>query len=697
MRLTSWGQFRVGNGGSGHRRCNVGVVPIGLTTAAALALIGLCMAAAPRPAGATTAAAASGGAVDAGASTLTVPADPGAPGPLDTARVEYDLGDTALTNPVIGGTNELRGVVHFPTAAATGKYPLVLFLHGRHQACRDAAGEWPCTKGEIPSFEGYDYLAKHLASRGFVVVSVGANGIGVSDSTGDYGMAARAHVIRKNLELLRGWAAGAAGSPIPSAALQSIDFGTLGLVGHSRGGEGIMTYAEELADHPGDLAPKLLLPLAPVDFNRPSVRGITTGLITPECDHDVTDIQGVHYFDDHRLADTANRYWVSVDRANHNYFNTVWSPSSGLPGSGDDFESVDKTRNQGYCDPKSGTRLTEVAQRDVGTRWVTAMAESALVGSTTATRILEAADPMPGVDPKQFVASWMPPEGRRLLINSHDGPTRRTVGESGAALSAENGATALDCGNFRSTSWACTGGAVGPVVHSSASEPHLTPQIDPSTAQYLHSEALGQTMLRWKTDRPLSNTNEPLLRSTMPGGSVNVSQYESLRWRMTTAISFENDFDEGQSGSIRVRDTGGKAFEFDVDAANPLYLRYPPQTSSQNEPGLVNNVTHMLVRQVRVPVADIAGSGVDVSSIAAIEFVPDRETSGEVTFADLLFVDETPPDVVPPTTTTTTTTATTTSTTTPTTSTSSPTTSTIERPTPTTVASGPPRRPVFTG
>lgn len=674
-------------------RCGrtAGVSRGGLTSAVALALLGLCVAAGPTAAGAAAVGAGSPRRPAAVAQAATVPADPGAPGPLATSRVEYDLGDTVLTNPVIGGTNELRGVVHFPAAASAAKYPLVLFLHGRHQVCLDGAGEWPCAAGEVPSFEGYDYLGAHLASRGFVVVSVGANGVNVSDSGGDYGMSARAQVIRKNLELLQAWAGGQAGSPVPSDILQSIEFGRLGLVGHSRGGEGIMTYADELAGHAGDLVPKLLVPLAPVDFNRPKVRGITTGLITPECDHDVIDIQGVHFFDDQRVADTANRYWVSVDNANHNYFNKVWSPSSGLPGSADDFHSFDTTRSLGHCDPLNGTRLSEAAQRDVGIRWVTAMAESALAGSNSATRILEAASPMPGADSQQLVASWMPPPGRRLLINSHDGPARQTVGESGATLSVENGATRVDCGNFQSTSWMCTAGLPGAVIYSALDEPHLTPVIDPSTRQFLHSEALGQTMFRWNTDQALSATNEPLLRSVMPNGSVDASHYESLRWRMTTAKSFENNFELGQSGSIRVRDTAGNAFDFDVDAANPLYLRYPPETSYEAEPGSIGSATHMLVRQVRVPVADIASAGVDVSAVASIEFVPDREIKGEVTFSDLLLADETPLEVVPPTTTTSTTSSTTTSTTTPTTA--LPTTTAVAPAGPT----APPRRPVFTG
>jgi len=621
-------------------------------------------------------------------------AQPGSPGPLATERVEYDLGDSVLQNPLIPGTNELRGVIHYPADTAAGPFPLVLILHGRHAVCVSAEVSWPCPTEEIPSYKGYDYLASHLASRGFVVVSVGANGVNFFDSAGDGGMSARANIIRKSLQLLQHWADGGSGSPMPPANLASVDFGRLGLIGHSRGGEGIMTYAEELATHPGDLVPSMLLPLAPVDFNRPFVSGIPVSLITPECDNDVIDIQGVHFFDDGRMEDSADRYWVSIDGANHNYFNTVWSPNAGYPFGADDFFDLDPTRSEGYCDPADGHRMTESDQQSALVSWATAIMEAGLKEFSASKRLMEGADPMPGMDPNTYVASWNPGSQRRFLINSHDGSARLSTGESGAEIAFSNGGTGVDCGNFASSSYHCSQGTPGTVIYSTLVESHFTPRYDSKISDYVSSRALGQSLLRWDVTGPIDRSAPPLVRASMPGGALDASEYDSVRWRIATVPSFANNFDIGQSGKIRITDIGDRSFDFNVNQSNPLYLRFPPSTDFEIEPGLRQPTTHMLVRQVRVPLASVESAGLNLAGIASIEFVVDRETKGEVTFSDLLLARET--DAVPDPPPSTTSSSLTTTTTAPRTTASSTTTAV---PAVTTAPTGPApriRKPVFT-
>ena len=69
------------------------------------------------------------------------------------------------------------------------KYPLVLFLHGRHATCyypgpdASVTGDWPCPEGTlpIPSHLGYRYAAEILASQGYLTVSISANGVNGQD------------------------------------------------------------------------------------------------------------------------------------------------------------------------------------------------------------------------------------------------------------------------------------------------------------------------------------------------------------------------------------------------------------------------------------------------------------------------------------------------------------------------------------
>ena len=92
----------------------------------------------------------------------------------------------------------------------------------------------------IPSYAGYDGLGRNLASHGMVVVSIGANGINANDGfLDDGGASARAQLILEHLRRWRTWDADAGASPFGARFVGHIDLDRVGLMGHSRGGEGI--------------------------------------------------------------------------------------------------------------------------------------------------------------------------------------------------------------------------------------------------------------------------------------------------------------------------------------------------------------------------------------------------------------------------------------------------------------------------
>ena len=133
------------------------------------------------------------------------------PGPYDVARREYDLGDRAFQPTGLGAGVEIRADVHFPAGLADGPYPIVLFMHGNHSSCyrgQRAGYRWPCREGwkPIPNHEGYDYAASRLASYGYVVVSVSANGVNVLGSRlVDTGMRQRGELLEEHLDLWQAW------------------------------------------------------------------------------------------------------------------------------------------------------------------------------------------------------------------------------------------------------------------------------------------------------------------------------------------------------------------------------------------------------------------------------------------------------------------------------------------------------------
>jgi hypothetical protein len=87
------------------------------------------------------------------------------------------------------------------------------------------------------------------------------------------------------------------------------------------------------------------------------INGVPLGVMLPYNDGDVWDLQGVHFFDDARYnvpGDQAPKHTFYVIGANHNFFNTVWTPEFGYPGAFDD----------GVGPPE--TRLTPQQERGVG-------------------------------------------------------------------------------------------------------------------------------------------------------------------------------------------------------------------------------------------------------------------------------------------------------------------------------------------
>src|SRR6185503_16868108 len=136
--------------------------------------------------------------------------DPGTPGPLAVTREEYNFGDTAFQPSDFPGPVELTASIHYPTNLSAGPFPVILFLHGRHETCFSGGGgkflQWPCTNGRqpIPSYKGYDYVSQVLASHGYVIVSVSANGVNAVDNgVFDFGALARAELLQKHLDILK--------------------------------------------------------------------------------------------------------------------------------------------------------------------------------------------------------------------------------------------------------------------------------------------------------------------------------------------------------------------------------------------------------------------------------------------------------------------------------------------------------------
>lgn len=252
---------------------------------------------------------------------------------------------------------ELWASLHRPTTLTAGKrYPLLVFLHGAYGTCRqdgtiftnnDYANTGSCPAGytRISNHRGYDYLAEELAARGYFVVSINAN-YGINSDTqappNDLGQVGpRGRLILRHLEKLSRWDRGLEPTPTSLAiSLQNrIDFGQVGLFGHSRGGEAArIAYNEYRAagspwpsriDTPNAaLNIRGIFEIGPTDRRDPKsdAPGTRWVVLLPGCDGD-NGTDGINPFN--RMlasAESPSAFKASfqVYGTNHNNYNTQW-------------------------------------------------------------------------------------------------------------------------------------------------------------------------------------------------------------------------------------------------------------------------------------------------------------------------------------------------------------------------------------
>lgn len=306
------------------------------------------------------------GAVAARVTTELAADDPGVPGPYDVVTSDYDW--PGLELPGMEEPIEMVGHVVEPAPEeVTGPRPLVLFLHGRHSVCYNPEDpedfgddSWPCAAPmqEIPSHLGYDYVQQLLASQGYATVSVRVNGINAQDwALPDGGADARAAVVQEHLDR---W--------VPLAAEHQLDLDRVVLVGHSRGGEGVDRASIQIPEGaPYRIAGQVLL--APTDFAWHTAPYVPTVTVLPYCDGDVYDLQGQRFTDvarDLAADDDALKSSVMVLGANHNYFNTEWTPGIAAAPSWDDWSGPRRKT----CGRRHEDRLTAEEQQAVGKAYV---------------------------------------------------------------------------------------------------------------------------------------------------------------------------------------------------------------------------------------------------------------------------------------------------------------------------------------
>lgn len=264
---------------------------------------------------------------------------------------------------------------------------------------------WPCEAGTrpVPSHRGYLRDQKLLASQGYVTVSISANGInGQDDAADDGGAQARSSLVRLHLARWADWATHRSAAPAAVRAAPPADMSRVLLVGHSRGGEGVNRAALDSlsrppADQDGYRGPvrwhiRGTVLIGPTVFGQNPVPDVPSMTVLPGCDGDVSDLQGQIYVDGTRGVSrgAALHSAVYMVGANHNFFNSEWTPGQAEAPADDDFWDDDTP--DPVCSPGKKARLTATSQQRAGATYIAAAARLFVAGDDRVRPLLDGSD-----------------------------------------------------------------------------------------------------------------------------------------------------------------------------------------------------------------------------------------------------------------------------------------------------------------
>jgi dienelactone hydrolase len=228
----------------------------------------------------------------------------------------------------------IKGSVYYPAQddgesqpfnvrlAALGRVPIVFMVHGMHSPAD-------------PSYLGYDYFQHDLAKMGIIAVSIDANALN-NGASGFANIEDRAEMIIDHIVHFKGLDAD------PSSVFNGhIDFGRVGLMGHSRGGEAVVVVPNVISV--SGVTIKSALALAPTNWANndglPTVKPAPNHAfmtILPAGDGDVRRNNGAQHYDLAVPGPFKSQLYVHF--ANHNFFNrkwldddTQWTPPQPLP------------------------------------------------------------------------------------------------------------------------------------------------------------------------------------------------------------------------------------------------------------------------------------------------------------------------------------------------------------------------------
>jgi hypothetical protein len=509
---------------------------------------------------------------------------------------------------------ELWATVYRPQTLVSGKsYPLVLFIHGRHDTCRsntppylddnnDYATTGACPTGYtvIRNQDGYAYAAEELARRDFIVVSINWNRLVAAPPEDEDPNDSVLRLVDKHLKKLSAWNAGTEVTPssIGTSLQAHLDFTNVGAVGHSRGALVALDAANGSEITPGvPLDVKVVVALAGVDAEDFAFYSNPTNVkwvgVIAYCDNDSGDT-GVRPFDRvFQLAETQatiKSTWA-VRGANHNFFNSEWHVSESTGCAGPSNPAL-------FAPGDTGS----VSQRQTGFQAIVA----AILGNvgpgadSAHNRLFDPLYPLPLAFPR-IDRGYLPSSSSTY----------------GKVLENFDKATGINSSNNANTTSNVT------VQHRNA----LDLSFNPDGASAHASAAplagnFGFARITWTS----SGTNRYFQANVAASGSsTSLSSCSTLDFRVDRTPSALNSTTNTSFSVSLVTSSGTESNKVTVGGANAAYVRLdgPSGVATAGSPEY-----RAFFQTARIPLS--AFTGISLSSVRSVRFTFSGSTTGEI-------------------------------------------------------------------
>lgn len=564
--------------------------------------------------------------------------DPSQPGLFEVGEHEYTeaqegtfglprpgaVDDPSVIDPPSSGTPTFtirrRAVVRYPAdsggsevSVATEKasYPLIILLHGNHRRFLDDGTTF------VESYRGLEYLARHLASHGYIALTIDVDDINArADAIFHRGAA-----ILEHIQVMTNRNTSGPSAPGQVDFTGKIDLSQIGLIGHSRGGEGVL--AAEQINAARSLGHNIsgIMSIAPTNFEDIVHNTSPLLVLYGSSDGDVRgSADGVNPF---LIYDRAAppKTMIFVYAAIHNRFST----------------------NADWLDPRfidndDARIISEADHQNIAKGYAAAFFERHFLGRLGFDTFFKNYDELASVstvdlhqqvqDPtRQAVDDYEQPApdlSRPLLEQLADRASSNTLGqpvsETGLVIPAASLAGAFT---------------------SALTEANLTRTF----LQFFVHDSAG-AMVAWDSSGDLYET-------TLDG--LDASSFVALAFRVTQRLgSSRNPSGAAQDFTVELADTGGQTasvlvssvtdIPFPFERHDHLAVHGPPPPSPPPPP-FVDALPDSLalsksaLKTIRLPLDSFtaANASLNLSSLETLKFIFDQTGSGEIALDDIEF------------------------------------------------------------